>query len=278
MNRLIVITIVFFPLLGLAQTNCDVYKDAPHKIACELYNDAIRYSQGSRQSQTIFLKSIKACSSFAPSLNEMSVPYLKRGEFYTWKMLIDQAVKSDPQYLSTRGWCLFKFLRDYRNSFADLKRLYDLNERHPGYSGDGDYDLRIVMALDQRELGNYKLSIQYFDECIADNIGKNEVGLFDYLHRGVTKFKSKDYNAALKDLLLETKKYEKLADTYYYLALTYFKLNLPEKAEQTLLKAKDLYVNSGYHRNDPYCEELDQVYLSDIVNALKMFKHSNKID
>ncbi|MET3981020.1 tetratricopeptide (TPR) repeat protein [Mucilaginibacter sp. UYP25] len=272
MKKLAGVFVLSFPFLVLAQNNCSVYKDAAHKKACELYNRAIEASQGSKTSQIIFLNSIEACPSFAPSLNEMSVPYLKRGDFSTWKVLMDQAVKADPQYLSTRGWCLFKFLRDYKNSFQDLKRAYDINSGIPGYSGDGDYDLRIVMALNQREMGNYNLAIKYFNECIQDNEKKKVVGLFDYLHRGVTEYKCKNYQAALNDLLLETKKYEKLADTYYYLGLTYFKLKLNRKGKQNLLKAKELYLHSGYYRNDPYCEALDQVYLSDINKAIRSLK------
>ncbi|GAA4324918.1 hypothetical protein GCM10023149_26870 [Mucilaginibacter gynuensis] len=272
MKRTLFIALLCLPVWLYAQTNCEIYKDGPHNLACQLYDNAIEYPQGSKTSQQIFLESIKACPTYAPSLHEMSVPYLKRGDFYTWKLLIDRAVKADPQYLSQRGWCLFKFLRDFENAYADLKRLYTINKGQPGYTGDGDYDLRIIMALSQREMGNNKLAMQYFNECIRDHEKQGIVGLFDYLHRGVTNFKLKNYNAALTDLLLETKKYEKLADTYYYLALTYIKLKQPETGIKNLLKAKELYTKTGYHRNDPYCESPDQVYLADIELALRKYK------
>lgn len=260
------------PLVLIAQTNCSVFNDEPHKTACELYNKAIQYNQGSRQSQLIFLESIKACPTYAPSLNEMSVPYLKRGDFYTWKLLMDRAVKADPQYLGIRGWCMFKFIRDYEGAYADLKQIYTINAGQPGYAVDGVYDLRIVMALTQRQMGNYKLAMQYFNECIADHEKHSVVGLYDYLHRGVTYYNNKNYKAALQDLLKETKKYTKLADVYYYIGQTYIGLNLHQKAIQNFLRARELFTKTGYHMNDPYCESPDQVYLADIDLALKKYK------
>lgn len=277
MRILLFFAILCFPLIIIAQTNCSVYNDKTHKTACELYNSAIQYSQGSRQSQQLFLESLKACPSFAPSLHEMSVPYLKRGDFYTWKLLIDQAVVSDPTgYLGDRGWCLFKFLKDYQNSYNDLNRLYQLTNGQPGYSGDGDYDLQIIMALCKREMGDNKTAILIFNKCISEHEKQQRVGLFDYLHRGVTYLAMRDYKAAITNFNLEIRKYEKLADTYYYLGLTYLKLHQKTKALLCFNKSQILFTKTGYHRSDPYCEEPDQVYLSDIkqqINSLRTSVH-----
>jgi tetratricopeptide (TPR) repeat protein len=271
MKHFILIFLFYLPFMLKAQTNCSLYTDKAHKNACELYWKAIEYNQGSNQSQELFQQSLQACPTYGPSLHEMSVPYLKRGDFYNWKQLMDRAVKTDPIWLSDRGWCLFKFLHDYKNSFNDLKRLYDINHGQPGYSGDGDYDLRIVMALDQRGMGNYSSALIYFKECIADHEKKNWVGLFDYLHLGVTRMLIKDYRGAIADLNQETKKYEKLADTYYYLGLCYKNLGQRKKAFDNFTKGYLLFIKTGYHHSDPYCEEPDEVYLSDIQKELKKF-------
>ncbi|MCQ6960077.1 tetratricopeptide repeat protein [Mucilaginibacter sp. JC4] len=273
MKQILLIVLCSLPCLIMAQTNCSLFKDEAHKSACELYWKAIEYNQGSRESQELFVQSLKACPTYGPSLHEMSVPYLKRGDFFNWKQLMDRAVAADPIWLSDRGWCLFKFLRDYKNSFADLKRLYDINKGQPGYSGDGDYNLRIIMALNQRAMGNLKASLAYFNECITDHEKKEWVGLFDYLHLGVTRMMLKDYKGAIADLNRETKKYEKLADTYYYLGLCYKKLGQDQKAYTNFTQAKELFTKTGYYRNDPYCEVPDQVYLSDIEDELKKFKN-----
>ncbi|WP_184550767.1 hypothetical protein [Mucilaginibacter sp. FT3.2] len=252
-----------------AQTNCNVYKDKAHQLACQYYTDAIEYPQGAKASQQLFIRSLEACVTFGPTLHEMSVPYLKRGDFYTWKLLMDKAVQADPAaYLGDRGWCYFKHLHDYQNCYADLYRLYKLTNGQPGYTGDGDYDLRLLMAISQREMGNNKLAMYYFNECIRDHEKKNAIGLFDYLHRGVTLLKMKKYAAALADLKLEVQKYQKLADTHYYLGLTYLALHDTRNATKSLNHARDLFLKTGYHRTDPYCEEPDQVYLTDITEVL----------
>jgi tetratricopeptide (TPR) repeat protein len=252
-----------------AQTNCSVYKDVAHIRACELYQEAINHPQGSKESQQLFIQSINFCPTFAPSLHEISVPYLKRGDFYTWKIFIDRAVAADPVgFLGTRGWCLFKFLRDYPNALNDLKQVYKLTNGEPGYSGDGDYDLRIVMALCEREMGNYKQAMVYFDESINQANTHGRVGLFDYLHRGVTKLRLKDYKGALADMQNEIKIYAKLADAWYYLGITQMHLH-QASAQSSFKKARELYTKTGYFRNDPYCESLDKVYLADIDQQLK---------
>lgn len=257
-------------VIAKGQTNCNVYKDQPHQTACQLYSEGIDFNQGSKASQERFIASLKACPTFAPTLHEMSVPYLKRGDFFTWKLLIDRAVKSNPAgYLSDRGWCLFKFLKDYNRSLEDLQRLYQLTAGQPGYTGDGDYDLRIVMALCQRERGDNKAAIQLFNECIAEHEKQQTVGLYDYLHRGVTYLRMKDYPAAIANFKLESRKYEKLADTYYYLGLTYAHLHQQKQAVACFTQAETLFTETGYHRTDPYCESPDQIYLTDIQRELK---------
>lgn len=256
-----------------AQTNCNIYTDKPHQVACQYYTDAIQYAQGSKNSQQLFIYSLQACANFGPTLCEMSVPYLKRGDFYTWKMLMDKAVQADPgEYLSVRGWCYFKFLKDYKNCYTDLYRLYKLTKGLPGYTGDGDYDLRMVMAMTQRELGNNKLALHYFNECIGDHERKKVLGLYDYLHRGVTLLKMKRYAAALADLKLEVNKYPKLADAHYYIGLTYLAMHNKINAAKSLKYARELYLETGYHHADPYKEEPDQVYLSDITEAMAKAK------
>lgn len=266
--KLLLLTL-FSGLVVKGQTNCNAYKDQPHQLACQHYQEAIGFNQGSKASQERFIASLKACPTFGPSLHEMSVPYLKRGDFFTWKALMDQAVKSDPAgYLADRGWCLFKFLKDYKNSLEDLQRLYKLTGGQPGYTGDGDYDLRILMALCERENGDNKSAIRLFNECILEHEKQQTVGLYDYLHRGVTYLKMKDYPAAITNFNLQIKKYGKLADTYYYLGLTYSRLHQQKQANSYFKQAEELFIKTGYHRNDPYCESPDQVYLADIQQQL----------
>jgi predicted Zn-dependent protease len=271
----VLILLAFGPALQAQSVNCNLYPvGSSCRRACELYeSDARRAtSQGSAASQRYFDEVLAICPTFAPALREKAVPYLKRGDFATWKKLIDEAVRLKPdQNLSYRGWCRFSFLRDYHGARADLTRLLTLTNGNPGQSGNGDYDLRIVLGLCQRELGDSRAALATFDQCIAANEKLQRVGLYDYLHRGVTRLRLGDYAGALRDLELETQQNKNLADTYYYLGLVHAHRKDRARAQQNLTRARSLFLQ-GYGRRDPYTESLDQVYLADIDKALASLK------
>jgi len=208
------------------------------------------------------------CPTFAPAWREKAVPYLKRGDFGTWKRLIDHAVQLQPaQNLGYRGWCRFEFLHDYAGAAADLTRLMALTHGNPGFSGNGDYDLRIVLALCKREQGDSKGALAVFDECIAASQAQQRIGLYDYLHRGVTRLRQGDNAGALLDLQLERQQIKQLADTEYYLGLVYRKQKNQALARQHFALAETLF-QQGHYRHNDYCESLDKVYLADIQKAL----------
>ena len=123
-----------------APPNCNFYNsDKNCYESCQLALQAIRYYQGSWQSQEYFDKSIDLCD-FAYSYMEKGVPYLKRGDFIKWKALIDKAVELDPnEYLGYRGWCRLQFLRDYDGAISDIEQLLELNQYDIGYNQNGDY-------------------------------------------------------------------------------------------------------------------------------------------
>src|SRR4051812_11845421 len=112
-----------------SQPNCNVYKLENNPScyeACLIATEA-EAGQGSKASQLQFDKAIELCPGFDYAYFEKSVPYLKRGDFISWKKLIDKAVELNPTgYLAYRGWCRYQFVRDYRGAIADLERLDSL--------------------------------------------------------------------------------------------------------------------------------------------------------
>jgi tetratricopeptide (TPR) repeat protein len=258
-----------------AQTNCNVFHDSCHIKACLLYNAADAFPQGSRKSQQYYDSAIRTCPDYGEAWREISVPYLKRGDFHTWRKYMDRAVALKPYpFLGIRGWCLFKFLRDYEGALTDLRRFDTISGFHPSYSGDGNYNLYIVMALCERELGNYKEAFHYFalgiDSVLAQQ-GEKWVGFSDFLHRGVTKMRTKDYTGALADLDLQMKKYDNYAEIYYYQGLIYHLLNRETEAVTSLEKARTLAA-ANHHLSDIYCEMQDEVFIEDIEEAIHRIK------
>lgn len=277
----LVFLIFFFPVIGAAQYNCSIYPDSNMARACRVYNAVDSFYQGSPKCQYYLDSAIALCPAFAPAWREKSVPYLKRGDFVTWRKLMDKAVELDPfQFLPIRGWCRFKFLRDYEGALADLKRFDTLSAFGHNYSNDGNYELHVVMALCERELGHTDAAFRYFTlgiDSVAAQQGSAFVGLYGYVHLAVTKMAIKDYNGALRALQQENLQYDKFAETYYYIGVIYGLTGKKDLAKTNLLQAKALLNDhSGkYHFNDIYCEIPDTIYGSDIETALaKLDDHS----
>jgi tetratricopeptide (TPR) repeat protein len=272
---LLLIPAFLIPAGAFGQYNCTIYTDSSYAKACRLYNAADSFYQGSVQCQYYLDSAIAICPGFAPAWHEKSVPYLKRGDFITWRKLLDKAVDLDPlEFLPYRGWCRFKFLRDYEGALLDLKRYDTLTGFRHNYSNDGNYELHVVMALCERELGHTDAAFRYFaigiDSVEAQN-GFSATGLYDYLHLGVTKMKAGDFQGAIRAFQQENRKYDKFADTYYYLGLAHLLTGQRDLAKANLLHARELMNDhSGkYHVYDIYCEMPDTIYPSDIDILLR---------
>jgi tetratricopeptide (TPR) repeat protein len=250
-----------------------VFTDSCHIKACLLYNAADSFAQGTRTSQQYFDSALKVCPDYAEAWREISVPYLKRGDFFTWRKYLDKAVSLKPQaFLGIRGWCRFKFLRDYEGALSDLQKLDTITGFNPSYSGDGNYHLYIVMALCERELGNYPKALHYFslgiDSMLAQK-GEAWIGFSDFLHRAVTKMRMKDYAGALSDLDRQMKKYDNYAEIYYYQGSIYNAMRRKKEAAASLDKAKALMSSGTHHLSDIYCEMPDEVFMEDIEEAIR---------
>jgi len=259
-------------LESAGQSNCSLFKDPRCALACRLYNASDSFGQGTRKCQQYLDSAIRLCPEYAEAWHEISVPYLKRGDFLNWRRYMDKAVELKPWlYLGNRGWCRYKFLKDYEGALSDLKRLDTLLQFEPGPSGDGSYDLHIVMALCERELGHYPEAFAYFSkgiDSVYDKKGMEWIGNYDYLHRAVTRIRIKDFTRALSDLDKQIVKFGRYAETFYYRGIAFRATGMEEAAKASFEKARLLFTKDGYHFTDPYCEMADAIYLADIEKEL----------
>jgi len=258
-------------IIGKSQLNCDAFTDSASVRACRLYNYAVTFYQGSRLNQQYLDSAVRVCPTLAEGWRALSVPYLKRGDFASWRKYLDKAVELQPlKTLDVRGWCRFKFLRDYEGALADLKRFDTLSGFAHRHTGDGTYSLYVVMALCERELGNYDAATYYFAKGI-DSIfytkGKDFIGLFDFLHRAVMKIKLGDYKGALADLEQEEKICKNYVEIPYYKGVVYRHQGKHQLAKEQFEEARRRF-REGFHLVDVYCEMQDAVYPSDIDEAL----------
>jgi tetratricopeptide (TPR) repeat protein len=251
----------------MGQPNCNVYKwqgDSACYEACLESTKAIAFAQGSKASQMHFDKAIALCPSFDYAFREKSVPYLKRGDFITWKRLMDEAMRLNPAaYLGVRGWCRYKFVADYGGAIQDIEMLDSLVNFDLGYTGDGDYHLQFIRALGYKGLGQKQKAIEIIEEHMGGE--KYNALSYDYLHAGVLYLQTGDYKKAIAHLNQQKTINDHLAETYYYLALAYRKLHNKEAWEKNITKAREYYLK-GRTRTDPYAAPMDKVYLVNIEN------------
>ena len=256
-----------YPLI--AQYNCNLYPEGSDcRKGCEKYLQTFESWPGTKKEQLYLDSAISLCPSFAEAYKAKSASYLRSGQIRQWKVLIDKAVELDSSNLRARAWGYFKFLKDYEFALEDLLKISNLNSGFPGQSEDGDYDLRIVIALCYRELGNHEKALEMFDISISENEVKKKIGPFDYLHRGVLKLKIRNYQGALDDFQKQMNVYENFADAHYYLGMANKELGNTIVAHLNFKEAKELF-DRNLHRWDAYCEEIDLVYYEDILKEIK---------
>jgi len=250
---------------SVAQPNCEILKnDRECYNACKKAWKAIRYKQGSFKSQQLFDESIGICPSFAYAYMEKAVPFLKRGQFIQWKKLIDKAVELSPsEYLGYRGWCRIQFLRDYKGAIDDIEELKRIVSYDIGHCQNGNYHLEVALALCYKELGHLEKAKSIISKHIyAPNYSPD---LFDHYHLGVIEYNLGYYESA-KDLFIRQLENNSIADAYYYLSLTYEKLDQKTESSAALDKAEEFYLK-GQAIYDNYTEPIDKIYLSDIQKA-----------
>ncbi|WP_312299195.1 tetratricopeptide repeat protein [Chryseobacterium sp.] len=241
-----------------AQVNCNTFDNENCKKACELVNLAEPY-QGYKQSQIAFDKAIKLCPNFDYAYREKSVPYLKRGDFITWKELIDKAVELNPKNnLAYRGWCKYQFLRDYRAALDDFEAFEKLvGEDYIEYSQNGNYSLKIVKALCYKMIGDTNRAINLIEKQISRK--DYTPLLFDFYHLGVLYYEIGNYDKAKEYFDKQIRNNDYYAEPYYFLALIYNRLDDKKQAKLLISKALSYY-SDGKFMQDPYTSIMDKVY------------------
>ena len=264
---ILIISLLFLVKIS-AQPNCEAYKyygDTLKYKACKKAEETIEYYQFSRTFQQKLDEAIEIDSTFAYAYKEKSVAYLKSGDFITWKLLIDKAVKFNPKdNLGYRGWCRYQFFRDYKGTIDDIEKLDSLVDYDIGMSVNGDYHLNIAKAICYNAIGQKEKAIKIIENQL--NSQNYYIGLFDYFHLGVWYLENGNYKKAL-EIFTKQLIENNLSEVHYYMALAYKKLNNFSEYKNQLKIAKTMYIENRI-LFDPYTHHFDKVYLKDIENEL----------
>ncbi len=260
--------LLVLPVYLFGQPNCNIFKwnnnDSCYR-ACIIATEAAEY-QGWRLSQVGFEKAVDLCPILDYAYLEKSVPYLKRGDFLSWKVLIDKAVSLNPtMHLGYRGWCKYQFVRDYHGAITDIETLDSLVSYDIGRSINSDYHLVIVKALCYKAIGLKQKAIDIIETQLSQKT--YSPGLYDYLHLGVLKLEAGAIKESIACFNKQIEINDYLAETYYYIALAYKHVKAFTEYKRNMEKAKAYYLK-GYKRTDTYTEPMDKIYLADIEKEL----------
>lgn len=251
------------------QPNCNWYKyqgDLMKYEACLAAEKRAGHYQFSKEYQLALDNAIDIDSTWAYAYRAKSTAYLKSGDFITWKNLIDKAVKFDTiSNLDYRGWCRFQFFRDYQGAIDDLLLLKKLTNNQIGYSVNGDYHLDIALFLCYKSLGEKEKALEIILEKLSDST--YSVGLYDHLHLGVLYLEIGEYEKSIEHLKTQ-ESVNDLSENRFYKSIAYKYLKDKENYLSNLNISKTYY-RTNKKMFDPYTEQIDKIYLEDILEEEK---------
>ena len=246
--------------ISYSQVNCDAISDENCKKSCKISNFAEQI-QWNLYGQDLFDEAINLCPKNDFAFREKSVPFLKSGDFITWKKLIDKAVEINrAENLGYRGWCKFQFLRDYKGAISDFEALEKIYPDNLGYSQNGDYQLDIVKGICYSALGNKNKAVQVIENQI--NKKNYNTGFYDYYQLGVTYFELENYDKALEN-------FEKQKKVYDFAENIYFRAKVSKIRNKDYLDLKNLALKTydeGKFMKDPYTHHYNKVYRKQIAD------------
>lgn len=256
----ILITFVFFGTN--AQSKCANIDTLMRRI----YKNEL----GSERWRIVSDSAAKVCPNSPQIWYDRAVAYMLRGEIAGGMNYIQKAVDLDPHYyLGLRAWNRMRYLHDYQGAVADFDRLEKISGRSFVYVTN--IHMYMLKGLCYQELGDHSKALETYNTGINEQVtdkGEQWVGSYDYLYRGILKYKMGDFDGAIEDLSRQVKEYESLADTYYYRGISYAAVGRKEEARADLQLSKDLMLGQGQRRWDPLTVLPDEVYLSNVENAL----------
>jgi tetratricopeptide (TPR) repeat protein len=229
-----------------------------------------KHEQGSAQWLATIDSAINICPNAARLWGDKTMAYMLRGEFVDAMKFANKAAEFDPHYfLGSRAWYRINYLHDYKGAIADIDALEKISGRSFVYVTN--IHMYMLKGIAYRQMGNLEKALEAYNLAINEQVkerGAEWVGSYDYLFRGILKYRMNDMDGAIEDLTRQVKEYESLADTYYYRGLAYAATGRKDEARLDLQNAKELILGDGQRRWEHVYVLPDEVYLSEVEKAL----------
>ncbi len=231
------------------------------KKAFMFYEQAEVYKQGAIIQLALYDSAIKYDPYNPDFYFKKSIWYKKSGKFIQSFEILDKAIELSPsEHLGYRAWSKLYFLRDFEGCLEDINILDPLTPNFIDYPwGENMFYLK---GLCYMELNNFNKAIDHF------NIAHREDNDIYSLHyKGVCFYMLGEIEKSLQTFISCLEIYNKLPDTFYYMASCHQILGNKAKAIQEVDHCNQLY-NSGYRFTLPFIQPFKTIYQSDI-DALK---------
>lgn len=200
---------------------------------------------------------------YSDAFFERSVPFNKRGEYYTGFYYLNKAVDLEPKkHLGYRGYMKLRFLRDFKGALKDLDRLDSLTPKVVDAPWGENIDF--LRGECHYGLGSYAKALEYFNLSV-EHQGADWADIQTIVYQGLCNYELGNYanaKASFEDALSQ---YDKTPEAHLGLGKTLLQMGDTMNARNALNTAK---VNIAFKRDDPYKEFLNEIYLGDIQKLL----------
>jgi len=176
---------------------------------------------------------------------------------------VNRAAALDPYMYANYTGLTKLFIGDYEGALENFKIAIKYNN-HIDIITPGSAYTRIGIA--HKEMGDYKTALTTFDDYV-ERFGEDDVDLYVFMHRGLTKIELGDYDGATADFDTIIRKWEKCPEAYYHKGVINHKKGNNALACKQFKKAL-LYKN--YIRSSPNGSYIDQLYLADIESMFDL--------
>jgi tetratricopeptide (TPR) repeat protein len=182
---------------------------------------------------------------------QKSMPYLKTGDFMSWRKFINKAVDNAPEkYLAYRGFCAMIFVKDYESALLDFEKRQKLSPKEAIH--EMDHALEFWRGLCYLELGNLDSARFFMEKSLKNQLDLRTAEWAhynDFFYLGVIYYELNDLTKAHYYIDASLKNYAQFPDAHYYKALILNKLGKSGEALEHLAQIENAW-KKRYRMNE----------------------------
>jgi tetratricopeptide (TPR) repeat protein len=182
---------------------------------------------------------------------QKSMPYLKNGDFMSWRKYINKAVENAPErYLAYRGFCAAIFVKDYESALLDFEKRQNLKPNECIH--EMDHSLAFWRGLCYLELGKLDSARFFMEKSLKYQLDLRSAEWAhynDFFYLGVIHYELNDITKAQYYIDASLKNYNEFPDAHFYKALILNKLGKSGEALDHLVQIENAW-KKKYRMNE----------------------------